>query len=73
MAVVAAAFLVLAATRGPLQGRPEWQAWLDARSSTRVFPAPESGSESEYRAVHPVHPSRLVIPRPEDDDLPPHP
>jgi hypothetical protein len=67
MTVVAAVFLVLAATRGPVQERPDWQAWLAARSNRHVVPA----AQVPDRTVHPIHPSRLVIPRPEEND-PPH-
>jgi hypothetical protein len=68
MAVVAAAFLVLAVTRGQVQGRPDWQAWLDARSSRRVSPV----REFQDGSVHPIHPSRLMLPRTEETDLPGH-
>jgi hypothetical protein len=68
MTVVAAIFLVLAATRGPVQERPDWQAWLDARSNRRGFTA----QEFRDRAVHSIHPSRLMIPRPAESDLPHH-
>jgi hypothetical protein len=68
MAVVAAAFLVLAVTRGQVSGRPDWQAWLDARSNRRTYPA----DGAPERASEPIHPSRLVIRCPEENDLPRH-
>ena len=69
MAVVAAVFLVLAGTRGAVHGRPDWQAWLDARSSRRPSPA----GDVQERAADRIHPTRLGIPRAQEDDLPRHP
>ena len=57
-ALVAAAWLVIAAARGPVNGRSEWDAWLDARSSRRSYPAPAP----QDRAAEWIHPSRLGVP-----------
>ena len=57
-ALVAAAWLVIAAARGPVNERSEWHAWLDARSRTGAYPV----GRLQDRIAVPVHPSRRVVP-----------
>jgi hypothetical protein len=58
VALVAAAWLVIAAARGPVNERSEWQAWLAARSSRGVYSAQNPQDPPAER----IHPSRLGPP-----------
>jgi hypothetical protein len=63
LVAVAVAFFVTTAVGTEAGGRAEWQAWLDARSSSRQAPAPDPGDRPAEPAC-PVSGGRLATAAP---------